>query len=437
MLDTVEKQIIRIPMKEWSQSGPDSEPFLRGYKFEEKAREKCDQLNRTGQIEFLELPDGLTIKTNQFVGSVQIGDLRLSILPKITGLPLLNLLRYAYNLRHLALFEPLDFGVEGGGFQDLLIQQLLSETNELIQRGLNRNYERVEEELQSPRGRFDFVKFFNQGGLIDASLPCIYHRRIEDNVLNRALLSGLRVALAMTNDLQLKTQIRRTSQILQQSVTSVPITLRLLDKAKTHINRMTFAYKPALTIIQILLESQGASIESDNTRTSLPGFLFDMNRFFQALINRFLDDYLEMYTVKAEHQLRDMISYDPTHNPQKKSPPTPRPDFAIMEKNKVKALLDTKYRDLWETDLPREMLYQLSLYAFSQDKPGLSTIIYPTLNLEAKEAWLNISHPPTGDRLATIKLRPINLNSLEQVIYKGSIVQRKALATAIAFGNNP
>ena len=176
MLDTVEKQIIRFPMKEWSQSGPDSEPFLRGYKFEEKAREKCDQLNRTGQIEFLELPDGLTIKTNQFVGSVQIGDIRLSILPKITGLPLLNLLRYAYNLRHLALFETLDFGVEGGGFQDLLIQQLLSETNELIQRGLNRNYERVEEDLQSPRGRIDFVQFFNQGGLVDATLPQMYIR---------------------------------------------------------------------------------------------------------------------------------------------------------------------------------------------------------------------------------------------------------------------
>lgn len=130
-----------------------------------------------------------------------------------------------------------------------------------------------------------------------------------------------------------------------------------------------------------------------------------------------------------------MLTYDPLHNPQRKSPPTPRPDFAIMENKKVIALLDTKYRDLWETELPREMLSQLSIYAFSQSRPDLATIIYPTLHPEAKEAWLNITHPISGISLATIKLRPINLCSLEKAIYEGTVTERKSLSRTIAFGD--
>ena len=435
MLTTTEKQTVQITMKEWSQIGPDSEPILQGFQFDDLARKQSEKINRSGQIEFLELPNGLTINTNQFVGRIQIGRISLSVLPKITGLPLLNLMRYAYDLRHLDLFEQLEFGVELGGFEDLLIQQLLLETNELLQRGLNRNYERVEEQLQSPRGRIDFSKFFNQGGLVNASLPCVHYQRIEDNALNRTLLSGLNFAMSMTNDLRMKTHIRRTSQILRQNVSVVPITIQILDKAQAHINRMTFAYQPALTIIRILFDSQGAAIDSDNNIASLPGFLFDMNRFFQALLDKFLGDYLEAYTVRSEHRLRNMLSYDPLHNPQRKSPPTPRPDFAIMEKNKVIALLDTKYRDLWEKDLPREMLYQLALYAFSQQRPGQSTIIYPTLHGEAKESWLNISHPLTGELLATIILRPVNLLDMNEVLYEKSVLERNIFARTIVFGS--
>lgn len=123
--------------------------------------------------------------------------------------------------------------------------------------------------------------------MIEAKLPRIYHHRIEDNLLNRTLLSGLHTALSLTSDLWLRTHIRKTIQMLSQSVTMASIDSRILVKASTHINRMTSAYGPALTILQILIESQGASIEKDPYKISLPGFLFDMNRFFQGLINRF------------------------------------------------------------------------------------------------------------------------------------------------------
>lgn len=426
---------IRITLQEWQSVGPDERPVLGGFSFKDPfARITSAQLSKAEKIELLEFPAGLTIRAKQFVGNVQLENLQISISPKITGLPLLNLLRYAYNLRQLDLFEPLDFGTETAQFQDLLIQQLVVEVSELLQRGLNRKYRRIDEDLQSPKGRINFSTIARRGGLNEASLPCYHSLRIEDNLLNRILLAGLSFSTLITNDLILRSHLRQSARILSQSVTQVELTPQLFIKAKATLDRLTVSYRPALTIIQILLESQGVSIESTNQFVRLPGFLFDMNRFFQALIEHYLADNLEGYTIKAEYQLRDMISYDPFHNPQKKRSPTPRPDFAIMDGKKVKALLDTKYRDLWENDLPRDMLYQLALYAFSQDRPGQSTIIYPTLHSEAKESWLDITHPLSSHKLATIKLRPLNLYKLEEMINNESARNRKNFAHEIVFG---
>jgi 5-methylcytosine-specific restriction enzyme subunit McrC len=428
-------QSVAIQLREWQQVGPDTEPALSGYSFNDPLmRQAAEQFARAGQMDLTELHTGLNIKTYQYVGTVQLGDLRISIFPKINGLPLLNLLRYAYNLRSLNLFEPLPFGVASGEFQDLLVHQLALEAAEILSRGPYRRYERVGENLSSPRGKINFGLLAKQGGIIDASLPCNHYLRLEDNILNRSLLAGISLATRLTNDLVLRSALRKSIRILNQSVVDVPISAQLLKKSMNAVNRLTFAYQPALTIIQILFDSQSVSMESMNHQIRLPGFLFDMNRFFQALLERFLKNNLQGFTVRGEHQLRRMMSYNQSHNPQRKKPPTPRPDFAIMDGKKVMALLDTKYRDIWENDLPRDMLYQLAMYAFSQERPGRSTIIYPSLNKDAQEAWIDIYHPISEENLARVILRPINLYNLESMIYRASASERSAFAHQIAFG---
>ena len=49
------------------------------------------------------------------------------------------------------------------------------------------------------------------------------------------------------------------------------------------MNRLTVAYEPAISLIEILLDSSGVSLQGAPQEIRLAGFLFDMNRFFQRL----------------------------------------------------------------------------------------------------------------------------------------------------------
>ena len=407
-----------ISLQEWQKITPDNSPLVAGVSFnhDPAIRRQIASLNQTSKIEILELVDGLQIHTFQHVGNIRIGPISISIQPKIDGVRFLSLLRYAYGWRKLELFDPSILNLEENGFREILIFQLLSEAKNILGRGLYRKYECIEENLQSPRGRIDFNHFANKGGLNDSSLFCRHYLRLENNLLNQTFLAGIKLGSRLTSDVVLRTELRKLSKILEQSVSFVKLTTNLIQNARIKINRLTVNYWSIMSIIEILLSSQGVSFESKEADIKLPGFLFDMNRFYQALLFRFLSENLVGYLVQDEFPLSGMLAYHPQYNPQKRRAATIRPDFAIIKDYQVVALLDAKYRDLWENPLPRYMIYQLSMYAFSQEKTGTATILYPTINQEAEEAWINVQHPISRLRLAKIVLRPVNLLAIEELI---------------------
>jgi 5-methylcytosine-specific restriction enzyme subunit McrC len=397
------------------------------------ARATAAKLTDSGFLEIDELARGIRVRSTSYVGSLQLGCLRVTVRPKLEGAPLLNLVRYAYGLRNLKLFAESAQAAATATFQDLLIHQLAAETAELLARGLHRRYERLEQSLSSPRGRIDFSAYLLEAGQGRATLPCVHHPRLEDCLTNQVLLGGLYLARRLTDDPELRARLRWLSSVLEATVLPVQPnrdTLRQLDRQS---NRLTAAYRPAFNLIRLLASSEGVTLDPEQPAIRLRGFLFDMNRFFQALISRFLGRNLPGYAVRDEERLRGMMGYIPGYRLGKHPSPTPRPDFLILDGAKVVAILDTKYRDLWADGLPRDMLYQVAMYALSQEFHR-ATILYPTTDRMARDAQVEIREPSHGTRRAVVLLRPVDLWRLDRLISDGTNRQRNQLAQQMAFG---
>ena len=433
------ENMVSITLSEWATVSPQTCDDLAGFFLDGSAgsRRVADALNARRMLRLTELKSGLEVSSTSYVGRVRIGNLNITVLPKLKAASLLRLLRYAFGFRRLELISDSTHLVDQCGFEDLLISQLNAEAQELISRGLQRAYVRQDERLASPRGRINIDRLALDGGTVTATLPCQHFPRVEDTFLNRVLMAGLRLAGTVASLLELRRESRRLASLMEEQVSRINLEATVLDHAARRLTRLTTAYVASLSIIRLLVEAQGIVLEGRTLTTTLPGFLFDMNTFFQALLSRFMRDNLADCTVRDEHGLKGMMRYNSAYNPQRRQSPTPRPDYAVMRRGQLLSLLDAKYRDLWEKTLPREMLYQLVVYAISHRHKLQSSILYPTTNPLAKEARIEVTDPVYGKHLGQVCLRPVNLTEIEELVSSNTAVarrQREAFAKRLACG---
>jgi len=430
---------VHLILREWQHLDPASSDILRGFWFKETdERELARHITEAGMVEVLELRDGLSIRSKSYVGKIRIGRLTLTIKPKISGFPLMVLLRYAYHLRKLHSLPLAEYSVAAMGLQDLLIIQLVAEARELISKGLFRQYIRTQNRLERPRGRLDMNRIAMQSVATEPRLACVYHPRQFDCLPNQVLLSGLHLAARLTEDKILRSECRRLASLIEEEVTLVTLNRSLFRKLESDLDRLMAAYRTPTMIIGLLHGGQGIVLDETDTALTIPGFLLDMNHFFQSLISRFLRENLSGFRVRDEQGLKHMMCYLRDYNPMHRRSPTPRPDFIVQERNQVVAVLDAKYRDLWELPLPREMLYQLAIYALGQKDLRQATILYPTLSRTAKESRVAIKEPASGRVLGQVVIRPVDLVMLENLISKPNSTvanrAREAFAQKLAFG---
>lgn len=402
---------------------------------DDHARDIAERLKKRGAVEITELRTGLFIRARAHVGRISLGALQLTIQPKIAEQSLLALVRYVLDVNELALIERTRFETTGHLFQDLIAAQLHAEVKRLIARGLLRRYVTRIDALSSPRGRFQFRELVARP-LVDATLVCRHDQRQVDHVLNRVVLGGVRLAESLVGHTVLRGALARTRKQLALEVSEPPrLTKASIAAAWRACDRLAVGYEPVLGLIELLLAGRALSLDDDDDPIDVPGFLFDMNRFFQALLGRFLRDHLVGYEVRDEQGLRRMMSYAPDANPRRRRDPTPRPDFAVLAGKQVVALLDSKYSDLWNFAISRDMLYQLAIYAASQGAGATATILYPAVDRTATLQVINIAEPISGRSLGRIAIRPVDLVRMVEILHEGTPRSEAArMAHALVFG---
>jgi 5-methylcytosine-specific restriction enzyme subunit McrC len=393
-------------------------------------RQQIEALGATGGLAVELLRGGFRVEARSFVGRVKVGPLTIVVEPKIARAPMIQLLRYAFGLRGVTTFDRLSHGAATLGFEDLIALELAAEVSELMARGLNRCYVARGEDLSIPRGRIDFERLARTERTT-ATLPCRHHLRLVDTPLNRALVMGLEQARRVSTDGEVRAVIHRVRTAFD-GVTEPRLSRSVLNAANRQLDRTTGAYAAALALIDLLLDGAGVVL-GDGRAVPLQGFLFDMNRFFQALLGRFLRDYLEGGAVIEERPLRGMLRWDSASNPQRLKDPLPRPDFAVRVAGDRLELLDAKYQDLAHRPPSRGVIYQLAMYALSRDGNARATVLHPGSRTDREQVLL-VCTPTRGDGQARVVLRPVDLEYIHGLLSRGARRERVAYAHHVAFG---
>jgi 5-methylcytosine-specific restriction enzyme subunit McrC len=218
-----------VILREWETLRPDSgSPLAHRTLNNDASRELAEQLSDQGSVRVLELARGLEIRATSFVGRLTFGEVTVTIQPKLSGAPFINLLRYAYDLRHLDLYEPVAYATEKWAFQDLLMQQLAAEVRELLARGVHREYHRTCASLANPRGRIEFDRLVGITQWTSAALPCVHYPRTDDTLLNQVVLAGLAYAARLTTNVDLRAHLKRLMKVLNTTVCLNELSVNML-----------------------------------------------------------------------------------------------------------------------------------------------------------------------------------------------------------------
>ena len=409
--------ILIVELSEWGQLDPKLDPRLRGRSLgdDSHARRLAEDLH--GRLEIREAHDGIEIIATSFVGRVDVGPLRIAIRPKLPAMPLARLLRYAYGLRDVSAIGKTGSPTTRNGLHDLLIELLAKEVEELLHRGLARRYVPSSAKLESPRGKILINEVIRRAGIREANLPCLHFERQADWHLNQVLRAGLETAAQMAEDRHLRQRVHQLTAMFGDVVRLSKLRREDIERAERDLTRLTAVCRPALTIIGLLNDTLGIAFDSSQPLKRTPGFLFDMNVFFERLLSRFLRDNLTAGRIKDQKAIRSLFAYSPDANPRGRTAPAPRPDFALFSSGQLNSFLDAKYRDLWDKTLPAEWLYQMSIYALASPR-GLSVLLYASMAEDARDERIEVRQPVawSSNQSTSVILRPVPLSRLAAVL---------------------
>lgn len=370
-----------LELREWqrARAGPGGHAALEGL-FLGELGGALERAPFGGRLRVSECRHGLVVEARQHVGVVQLGPLRVRVRPKLKTTQLWHAVAYALGLDGLHDYDPVALEVEGD-FADLLALMLVCESERVWRAGTQRGYRAVNEWRSTLRGRPDLAALARNGPLTEPALPCRYQAFTADVLENQVVLAGLDLARTLSSGLKVRGALHRAIQQWSTICQLRRLDGRLLDEAERTRTRLNSRYAGAHRLVRLLYDHAGVDDGGPSGRDSAAGFLWDMARLFEAFVARYLSENLPEHEVVTQHRLRGL--YRVVHDRPGRRAPSPRPDLVLREHGgRVLAVLDTKYKDLWHDKLPREILYQMSVYSLAWGDAGSgdlpAVVLYPT-----------------------------------------------------------
>lgn len=422
-----------VRLAEWQVADPRSHPPLRRGELSADIAARIKELNRTGQVEIVELREGLRIETRSSVGSIRLGDLTLQIQPKIAPDVIPVFMRYALGLDTVSPSPVAAAPVQEFSFTDLVALLLRDEVDLLVHAGLLQEYRTDEAWLSSPKGRIRFEQLARHPVRSQIAAPCRFIRRTPDVVLNRLVLGALAALRPAVNDHPLAFDLHSREMLFRDLCRSEPLSRQLLEEARGALDRRSRYYEPLVRIAELILAGLGPAFEADRS-AALPGFLFDMNRLFERFVARLCREHApEGLRIETQETMGQAYRY--LANPHGWPVPRLCPDIVVRARDGTPLLvLDTKYKRLdGAMRTTSADLYQLTLYSLAFGREGCvpARIVYPSLTSDAAEPVIGFFGFQSQAVLASVSLYGLELGACARALRQRDPVELQGLTTRL------
>ena len=331
--------------------------------------EQLVQWNERNANRFFTIGHNRVYCTNH-VGVVQIGGLVIEVLPKAdrnAGIneqgrwqqALLTMLHVAHDLP-LYEAQQASLRLRHTSLLDFFLGLYVREVQQLVHRGLVKQYHTVQGNLTTLKGRLDFPRHLRHN-LVHRERFAVVHQTYDtDHLLHSILGEALHIALRTTQDGLLKGRMQDLEWAFE------PVKDRPINGAtfqRLRLGRKTNDYSRAVQLAKLIILNYSPDLH--HGREPVLGILFDMERLWEKFMLRLLKRHCPEGYIVTGQETTDFWEGR-----------TIRPDIMITSPGGERAIVDTKWKMPDEGKPAMSDLQQLFAYnvQFGCDH---SVLLYP------------------------------------------------------------
>lgn len=333
--------------------------------------------------------DAYYLRPGSTIGALEIGDLSVSIEPKLPIGRVLYLASYALGVDFRK--ERFDY-VRQPTLVEALVPALTRAARRAFARGLLHGYRTEEEALQTVRGRIRVADQLRRRFGVPLPVEVRYDDFTDDVLANQLVkaaadrLGKLRIrSQSSRRDLAWIAATLDNVSLVEFSASSIP---------EVKFDRLNAHYREVVTLARLILRH--TSIETGRGRVRANGFLMDMNVVFQEFVTRALREALGVSerAFRSDRRL-PAIHLDTAEQVHLK------PDLSWWDGSTCTFVGDAKYKRIEHKTAPNADLYQLLAYTTALDLPG-GLLIYA--KGEADDVVHRVRHAGKQLEVATLDL---------------------------------
>ena len=332
-----------------------SEPYLLSV-------DERDELRKVPSLTIDPAPgteDEYRLTPGSTIGALEIGNLSVSILPKLDISRVLFLASYALGAFKLREMERFNFE-EAPSLVEALALALAAAARRAFASGLLHGYRTEEEAMHTVRGRVRITEQIRRRFGVPLPLEVRYDEFTDDITANRLVkAAAARLGRMRVRSLQSRVGLRWISARLE-NVSLVEFSVNAIPKVA--FDRLNAHYREVVALSRLVLQHTSFEIGRGGNRT--PGFLMDMNVVFQGFVTQALREALGVSERTFHSDTGPRITLDQAGQVLLK------PDLSWWDGPTCTFVGDAKYKRINDERVPNADLYQLLAYATALDLPG-------------------------------------------------------------------